>query len=153
MRFEVVLDVQRPRTEVFHRMVEELPIMLPNICALTEEVHMEGDQEMGVGARGQIRIRTSLLTTTLVDFEVKQCVENVLMSMECRRRNRVALGEYRFSDTAEGTKVRMITAAQGAGPRWMQDWRRHALQRHEERDGRRLMGGLIGLVLAIRTTS
>jgi hypothetical protein len=155
MLLETAITVQRPRDQVFRRVVDEFPTTHPLICSLVRSVEIEGANRIDAGARGRMRVRRSSLTTATADFEVIEYTAALRFTLDAHRGTRHARAEYVFADADGGTEVTISTTFNLPGPGWLQQLHLRALRRHDEADGRRLKALLEGTreptVLAARS--
>jgi hypothetical protein len=141
---ESAVIVDRPRSEVFRRVVDDFRETQPLICSLTLSVEPEGNGAIAIGTRGRLRVRNSSFTTTLLDFEVTDYAKDVRFRISARRGKRQLIDEYSFADVSAGTAVRIESSFELAGPRWLQRWNLTAVKRHCDDDCRRLKDLLEG---------
>ena len=143
MRIRTDVTIDRPRDDVFHRLVQEIDRTMPLICPLTTSMRLDSDKPLATGATGKVTVRTAFVSRT-VDFAVTRYEVPERLSLEMRYGARSTQSDYLFRDAGDGTTITLVTDAPAIGPPWLQNWNQRALERHERQDAQRLKALLEG---------
>jgi hypothetical protein len=145
-RWQGAVVVSRPRSESFHRIVDEYASTQPVICSVTVSVQTDDGKPIAAGTRGHALVRNSSFSATKVTLLVESYTKNERFVVTGQRGARQATDEYLFSDAGDGTLIKVTSTLDLREPRILQPLNDRLIARHCQRDMRRLKGLLEGTI-------